>query len=84
MPRERHALSSGVEDDKNNGFVTGDSPVECVNCFRNRLSRRKALLLSISFSLKGQFSGDDVGSAWHRMTVPFKFGVRRESDFQDG
>lgn len=83
MPSERHALGSGVEDDKDNGFVAGHSPVHCVNCFRNRLSRRKVLLLSIFLSLEYKFSGENVGGAWHRMTVLFKFGVRRESDFQD-
>jgi hypothetical protein len=39
------------------------------------------LLLSIFFSLKREFSGDDVGSTWHRMTVPFQLSVLREGDF---
>jgi hypothetical protein len=40
------------------------------------------LLLSILFSLKPEFSGDEVGSTWHRMTMPFELGVWRNSDLQ--
>jgi hypothetical protein len=58
--------------------------MEDVDCLGERLSGRKALLLSIFFSLKRQFSSDDVGSAWHRVTVPFQLSVRRETDFQYG
>src|SRR5215472_110682 len=82
MPAERHAWAPGVEDDQYNRFISRHSPMEGVDCLRDRLSGRKALLLAIFFPLKHQFSGDDVGRAWHRMTMPFKLSVRWETDFQ--
>jgi hypothetical protein len=54
----------------------------CIDCLGNRLAGGKALPLAISLSLKSQFSGDNVGGTWHRMTMPFQLSVWRESDFQ--
>src|SRR5215472_2435372 len=67
MLSERHPCTSSVENDHYERLTSCASPMECIDCLRNRLSRCKALLLAIPLSFKGQFSGDDVGSAWHRM-----------------
>ena len=83
MLSERHPCTPSVEDDQYNRFPSGDSPVECIDCLGNGLSGGKALRLTISPSLKGQFSGDNIRSAGHRMTMPFQLSVWRESDSQD-
>ena len=54
----------------------------CVDGFGNNLSGSKMLLFAISFSLKGQFYGDDIGCTWHRMTMPFQLSVWCENDLQ--
>jgi len=76
MPTERDAWAPGVKGDQYNWLTSRHSPMERVDCLRDRLPGRKTLLLAIFLSLKRQFSGDDVGSAWHRMTVPFELSVR--------
>ena len=78
---ERHPCTSSVENDQYNRFTSCVSRMECIDCLGNRLSGGKALLLALSRSLKVQFSGDDVGSAWHRMTVPFQLSLWRDGDF---
>ena len=80
--RQRHPCTSGVEDDQYKRFAACHFPMECGDCLGNRLSRGEALPLAIFLSLKGQFSGDDVRSTWHRMTMPFQLSVWRENDFQ--
>src|SRR5215469_18094513 len=82
MLGERHAWAAGVKDDQHNGLGSCHSSMEGVDCLGNRLSGSKTFLLSIVLSLKRELAGDDVRSVWHGMTVPFKFSVRRESDFQ--
>ena len=84
MLSERHALTSGVEDDQYNGFISCYSPMECVDCFRNCLSCAEMLLLSVFSSLNGEFSCDDVSSARNGMAVPFEFRVWLKNDFQYG
>ena len=79
---ERHPCTPGVEEDQYKRLTARHSPMECVDCLGNRLSRGKALALAIFLSLEGQFSGDDVGSTWRGMTMPFQLSVWRESDFQ--
>src|SRR5215468_9377877 len=79
---ERHAWAAGVEDDQHNGLGSCHSPMEGADCLGNRLSGSKTFLPSIFLPLKCEFAGHDVRSVWHRMTVPFKFSVGRESDFQ--
>ena len=82
MPRDRHDWAPGLEDDQHNRLTSRHSPVECIDCFGNRLSGGKALLFAIPLSFKGQFSSNDVGSAWHGMTMPFQLSVWGESDFR--
>lgn len=55
-------------------------PMGCVDGLGD--SRVKPLLLGAFLLSDGKFSGDDVGGTWHRVTMPFEFAVRRESDFQ--
>src|SRR5215469_4487395 len=83
MLSEKHPRTPSVEDDEYNRFTSCDSPMEHIDCLGNRLSGPKALLLTIFLSLKGQFSGDNVARAGHRMTMPFQLSVWRESDSQD-
>jgi len=75
---ERLVCASGAEHNKYNGFISCYSPMKCVDRLRNRLSSSKMLLLSILFSLKREFSGDEVGSTWHRMTMPFELATIRK------
>ena len=83
MLSERHPCTSSVENDQYERFTSGHSPIECIDCLGDRLSSGKSLLLAISPSLNGQFSGDNVGSAWHRMTMPLQLSLGREDDFYD-
>ena len=79
---ERLVYGSGVEHNKYNGFISCYSPMKCVHRLENRVSSSKMLFLSILFSLKREFSRDEVGSTWHRMAMPFELGVWRNSDLQ--
>ena len=79
---ERLVYGPGVEHYKYSGFISRYSPMKCIHRLGNRLSSSKILLLSILFSLKCEFSGDEVGSTWHWMTMPFEFGVWRNRDFK--
>jgi hypothetical protein len=81
MLSEAHGWASGVKDDQYNSLTSNHSPMECVDGLGNCLSGGKTLLLAIFPSLKSEFSGDDIGSTWHWMTMPFQLSVWRESDF---